>query len=597
MTAPARLIAILVFLFAYLFIAPARAEEDPVPAARAYRVQGDSEDGARIALHFIIRDGYYLYADKFAVRTDAPGFTLGEIERPRGKMMDDPTFGTVETFHEDLTLTVPLTARPPGQQRLTVQVDLQGCWSGGICFPPETRSIDIPLPAADAPAATASPHAPPPAHPQSGIHAVLHDGSLPWLLASFFGFGLLLACTPCVFPMIPILSGIIAGHGHNISRARAGGLSALYVLGMALTYAAAGVLAGLSGAWLAAALQNAWVIGAFALLIVLLAVAMFSGYELQLPAAWRERLNARSQRLQGGQIGGVFLMGVFSALIVSPCVAAPLAGALLYIAQTRDAVRGALALFALACGMGAPLIVVGLLTRSLLPKSGAWMENVRHAFGFILLALAVWIARSVLPAGIPMLAWGLIAVFASVHLGAFTPVPPEASGWARSARAIPLLLLIYGVILITGWFAGNQDPLRPLNSLTAPHAATPYTGPDFTYVHSLAELNAQLAQHRDRPVMLDFSAEWCVSCAEMERYTFSDPQVAGVLESFVLLQVDVTANTAEHQALLKHFSLFGPPATLFFLHGEERPELRLQGFVPPEDFLPVLGRAHSTPAS
>ena len=592
MTLPARLFALLVCLFACLFIAPAQAEEDPVPAARAYRVQGQADGGERIALHFTIRPGYYLYADKFAVRTDAPNVTLGEIERPRGKMMDDPTFGTVETFHEDLTLAIPLTARPPGQQSLTLQVDLQGCWSGGICFPPETRSVTIDLPAAATPAARADAHAPPPPAQThgGGIHAVLHDGHLAWLIVSFFGFGLLLAFTPCVFPMIPILSGIILGHGHHISRARAGWLSALYVLGMALTYAAAGVLAGLSGAWLAAALQNVWVIGAFALLIVLLAVAMFSGFDLQLPAAWRERLNARSQRLQGGQSGGVFLMGVFSALVVSPCVAAPLAGALLYIAQTRDALRGALALFALACGMGAPLIVVGLLTRSLLPKSGAWMETVRRAFGFLLLALAVWIARSVLPAGIPMLAWGVIAVFASMHLRIWHPAP--ASGWARTGNALTILLLLYGCLLISGWFAGHQDPLRPLGS-PASSTSAPHTGARFTPVRSVAELDEQLARHGNRPVLLDFSAEWCITCAEMERDTFADAQVARALEAFVLLQADVTANTPEQQALLQRFSLFGPPATLFFLHGEERPELRLQGFVPPEEFLPVLAKARA----
>lgn len=606
MTVPlSRLLSVFFLFLACCFATVARAAEDPVPASQAYIVTGEALGPNEIALHFTVRPGYYLYADKFAASTSTPDITLGTLDIPKGEIHDDPNFGVVETFPQDVTLRLPITARPQQALEAELAVSLQGCWSGGICFPPETRPLTISLPVADSttsamPTATADNAAPQsvraPVQSETGrIQNLLQASSLPLLLASFFGFGLLLALTPCMFPMIPILSGIIAGQGNTVSRRRAGVLSLAYVLGMAITYAIAGVLAGLSGTMLAAALQHTAVLTAFALLFVVLSGAMFGFYELQLPAALQSRLAARSQRLGGGQLGGVFLMGILSALIVGPCVAAPLAGALLYIAQSRDAVRGGLALFTMALGMGAPLIAVGLLTRSLLPKSGAWMENVRRAFGFMLLALAVWIALPVTPDWFPMLAWGLILVFAAIHLHALEPLPTPTSGWARTGKALALVLLLYGVTLLVGLTAGSRDPLQPLaflhssgsSAVSASHAA-----PAFTRVRTVAELEAQLQQHRDRPVLLDYYADWCVTCRELERFTFPDPQVVQALQDFVLLQVDVTANNADDQALLKRYNLFGPPAMLFFRNGEEIAHLRQQGFVSASDFLNILSAAH-----
>jgi thiol:disulfide interchange protein DsbD len=415
--------------------------------------------------------------------------------------------------------------------------------------------------------------------------AALFDGNFLLVIAGFFGFGLLLTFTPCVLPMIPILSSIIAGEGRSLDQQRAFTLSASYVLGMALAYAAAGIAAAYSGTLIAAALQNPWVLGAFAAVFVWLALSMFGLYEISLPGFLHQRLSSAHQRLRGGRIASVAAMGMLSAVIVSPCVAAPLAGALLYISQTRDVALGGAALFAMALGMGVPLMVVGVSEGALLPKAGPWMNGVKKFFGALLLAVAIWIVSPVLPEAAVMLAWAALLVGSGVYLRAVDRLPTEASGPARLGKAVGIFALVAGIALLIGALAGSRDPLRPLAGLTGEAREAPIA---FKRVNSPGELDAAL-RSPGMPVMLDFYADWCVSCKEMEAFTFSDARVRRQLGRMLLLQADVTENNAEHKALLKRFSLFGPPGIIFFdAQGREIRGLRVVGYQDAERFLKTL---------
>ena len=604
MTHTARLPRFIAFLFATLLgllALGAHAADEPLPAEEAFRASARLIDNQQVEIRFQVADGYYLYRHRFKFAAD--GISFGEPALPPGKPKKDDAFGEVEIYRGELVLTLPITA---GQPPFTLQLTSQGCADIGICYPPQQHALQVSagggglldraLGRSAAPAAqSTAPAAAAPSgdeHDESGrIARLLAGGSTLATLASFFGFGLLLAFTPCVFPMIPILSGIIVGHGHAISKGRALGLSLLYVLGMAVTYAAAGVAAGLSGTLLAAALQNPWVLGGFALVFVALALSMFGFYELQLPTALQSRLSDSANHQQGGSPAGVVAMGALSALIVGPCVAAPLAGALLYIARSGDAVLGGAALFAMALGMGAPLVIVGVLARSALPKPGPWMEGVRRAFGVMLLAVAVWLVSPVLPSIVPMLAWAGLLIFSAIYLHALDPLPSHAAGWQRFWKGVGVLALLAGAALFVGALAGSRDPLQPLAILRAQAAQAPEAGTKFQRVGSVEALD-QILKTATRPVMLDFYADWCISCKEMERFTFADPAVARRLAGFQLLQADVTANSEADKALLKRFGLFGPPGIIFFdSAGQERQGLRVVGFQPAEAFGRVLDAA------
>jgi thiol:disulfide interchange protein DsbD len=427
---------------------------------------------------------------------------------------------------------------------------------------------------------------------------LLRGGSFWLIVLSFLGFGLLLAFTPCVLPMIPILSGIIAGQGQKLTKMRGFTLSSAYVLGMAITYAIAGMAAGMSGAMLQAALQNPWVLGTFAFIFVLLSLSMFGYYELQLPTALQSRLAEASNKVGGGTYAGVFTMGVLSAVIVGPCVAAPLAGALLYINQTRDMLLGGAALFAMAIGMGLPLLAVGASAGALLPRAGAWMEAVKRFFGVLLLAVAIYIISPVIPAVVHMLLWAALLIVSAIYLHAIDPLPAGASGYRKLWKGVGVISLLVGVSLLVGALSGSRDVLQPLAGLRlagggAPGAGTavaaPAGGLQFEKVASLAELESRVRGAAGRYVMLDFYADWCVSCKEMERFTFSDGRVQTRLADALLLKADVTLNTAEDKALLKRFNLFGPPGILFFdPQGREVPGVKVVGFQDAERFLATL---------
>ncbi len=559
----------------------------------AFRMTARALDANTVELRFEVAEGYYLYRDRFKLSADA-GAVLGDAAYPPALRKDDAQFGVTPTYRGSLVIPVKVNA---ANGPFTLSVKTQGCADAGLCYPPFVRTASFNLPVTANSNLSPYSEAPNKATPNRSatdesaqVQALFTHSSLPWVLLSFFGFGLLLAFTPCVFPMIPILSGIIVGQGKSITKRRALMLSLTYVIGMAVTYTAAGVAAGLSGSMLAAALQNAWVLGGFALIFVLLSLSMFGFYELQMPTSLQTRLSASANQ-QSGSLLGVGLMGALSALIVGPCVAAPLAGALLYIAQTKDALLGGAALFSMALGMGAPLVLVGTAAGSLLPRAGTWMEGVKKAFGVMLLGVAVWLVSPVLPAWAVMLAWAALLLFSGVYWHALDALPANASGWARIGKGAGVVAALAGAAMFIGVLSGSRDVLQPLAALRAnsntPTQSAQGTGLKFQAVRSVEELDAVLAR-ADRPVMLDFYADWCVSCKEMEHLTLSDSRVRARLSELLLLKVDVTANTAQHQALAKRYGLFGPPAIVFLRPAAAHPiaELgRVVGYLGADAFL------------
>ncbi len=606
------------FLFLCLFCAApalwAAGSNDLLEPDKAFRFSARALDAGTLEVSYRIADGYYLYRERFRFAAEPAGVNLGAAQFPQGEIHNDPFFGRVETYRGDLRFLVPIEGTG-GPDRFKLKVTSQGCADSGVCYVPHDQFAEIRLASAGSASRTLSgtffgalsspslTSAPPAVAPSprfstsasdTDIAAMFESGGTWLVLASFFGFGLLLAFTPCVLPMVPILSGIIVGEGKDMNKLRALILSLAYVAGMSVTYAAAGVAAAYSGSLLAAALQNAWVLSAFALVFVWLALSMFGFHDIQLPAFLHHRISAAHHRLEGGQIVSVAVMGVLSAVVVSPCVAAPLAGALLYISQTRDVVMGGTALFVMALGMGVPLVAVGVSEGALLPKSGPWMKTVKKFFGTLLLGVAVWIVSPVIPAMAQLLAWAALLIVSAMFLRAIDPLPADASGYARLWKGLGLIALVAGVALVIGALAGSRDPLQPLAGLRGLAGDGAQAAPvRFERVRTLAELDARL-KNGGKPAMLDFYADWCVSCKEMERFTFSDPQVRAKFAGMLVLQADVTANNADDKALLKRFRLFGPPGIIFFdKSGREIEGLRVVGYQPAESFLKTLDRAQS----
>jgi thiol:disulfide interchange protein DsbD len=578
-----RLFSILVAL---LLCAPAAAQlklggntDNLLEPEKAFRFSARALDASTIEVHFAIADGYYLYRERFRFSAEGnPAVRLGTPQLPRGIRHKDEFFGEVETYRQEVRVRIAAE----GNGRFDLKVVSQGCADAGVCYVPMESKASLRLDGAgEAATARFSVYA-------SDIDiARLFEGNFAVVLGGFFLFGLVLTFTPCVLPMIPILSGIIAGEGNRLDKSRALVLSLTYVLSMALTYALAGIAAAYAGSLIAAYLQNAWVLGTFALVFVVLALSMFGFYELKLPGFLHQRLDSTHRRLPGGRIASVAAMGVLSAVIVSPCVSAPLAGALLEISRSGDVALGGAALFALALGMGVPLVAVGVSEGALLPRAGAWMSGVKKFFGVLLLAVALWIVSPVLPAAVRMIAWAALLIGSGVFLRAIDPLPAAAAGWWRLWKAAGIALLVAGLALLVGALAGSRDPLRPLAGLAS--GGAPAAAPlPWTRVASLGELEERL-RSAGKPALLDFYADWCVSCKEMEAYTFSDPRVRATLDGVVLLQADVTANSEAHRALLKRFALFGPPGIIFFdAQGREIKGLRVIGYQDAERFLKTL---------
>ena len=576
-----------------------------LPPDQAFALQVTMRDAHTLQANFSVTPGYYMYRDKIRFEVKDGAAKILEVNLPRGEMKQDPSFGEIEVFHDSFQAEITLDRLTDAATSMTLGAVYMGCSEEGLCYPPINKTISVSLPdaktglrATPAPALT---EAPPPlaitplpavsASENVQIAQLFKGGSFWLIISSFFGAGLLLALTPCVFPMIPILSGIIVGRGHKITRMHAFILSLAYVLGMAITYAIAGVAAGFSGQLISNALQTPWGLGSFAALFVVLSLSMFGLYELQLPNSWQSKLTGASNRLHGGHLSGVFVMGALSAIIMGPCVAAPLAGALLYIGQTHDAVLGGIALFALALGMGVPLLLIGASAGVLLPKAGAWMESVKSFFGVMLLALAIWIIQPLLPISAQMLLWAALLIFSGIYLRALDSLAHNASGWHRMLKSIGLLALLLGVAYLIGALSGARDILRPLGNTSRVEAQAPATL-QFTRVMDVADLDRRIAQAGGQAVMLDFYADWCVSCKEMERFTFHDPAVQAKLKQVLLLQADVTANSEADSALLKRFGLYGPPGILFFdAQGKEMEDFRVIGYQDAAQFLKSLEKA------
>jgi thiol:disulfide interchange protein DsbD len=588
----------------------ARAADEFLDPEVAFKLAARALDDRTIELSFTAEPGYYLYRDQF--KFEAAGVTLGAPVLPEGKTKFDETFQkNVVTYRDVVRVTIPVQQAPA---RFQLMVTNQGCADKGLCYPPMQRGVEVGLkgfggdgtmrmlgvidaalgPSTTLAAPDATGQAVPSAAGNDQLDGALRSGKFWPVVGVFLIAGVLLSLTPCVLPMLPILSSIIVGQGTRVSRWRGFALASSYSLGMALVYTALGVAAGLAGAGLAAALQNPWVLSAFALGLLALAMSMFGVYELQLPAAFSGRMASASQRLPAGRFIPVFVMGGLSALIVSPCVAAPLAGALVYLSQTGDVLLGGAALFSLAAGMSVPLLLVGGSAGALLPRAGAWMNEVKRLFGLLLVGVALWTVQSILPAALTLALWGALLISAAVMVVSQTH-GHQHGGWSRSLwrRCAAAVLAVIGMLQLAGAASGGTDPLQPLAHLTARHAEgdAASVAPLFARVRSVAELDSAL-RTAGRPVMLDFYADWCVSCKEMERYTFSDPAVQRKLSGAVLLKADVTANSADDRGLLKRFGLFGPPGTIFFdASGHEVPGVRVVGFQNSKEFLKTLQTA------
>ena len=582
-----------VFLLLLLVATGAALAQELLEPEKAFRFSARIAPGPAVEVHFAIAPGYYLYRDRlrFAVEGDAQ-VELGAPEFPPALPHKDEFFGETPIYRQQVSIRVPVHGEGP----LQLKVTSQGCADVGVCYVPMDSRARLQAAALDGPAFSPGPGSPP-GEPRLSLYASdldiarLLEGNFALALGGFLVLGVLLAFTPCVLPMIPILSGIIAGEGKSLNKSRALGLSLTYVLSMAATYAVAGVAAAYAGSLIASYLQNVWVLGAFAALFVLLALSMFGFYELRLPGFLHHRLHETHGRLRGGRIASVAAMGVLSAVIVSPCVSAPLAGTLLQISRTGDVVLGGSALFALALGMGLPLIAVGVSEGALLPRAGVWMVGVRKFFGVLLLAVALWIVSPLLPAAAEMIGWAVLLIGSAMFLRALDALPAGVSGWWRAWKAAGIVSLVAGVAMLAGALAGSRDPLRPLAGLVGGGSARVASPTPWKRVASLGELE-QALRSAGKPAMLDFYADWCVSCKEMEKFTFSDPRVRAELDGMLLLQADVTAGNDADRRLLKRFSLFGPPGIVFFdAAGREVPAVRVVGYQPPERFLRTLAAA------
>jgi thiol:disulfide interchange protein DsbD len=567
-------------------------QDELLPPDQAFKFFAVVIDSSTAHVNWEIAKGYYLYREKIQLKViNTTKNPLGLFLIPHGTPKDDEAFGQVEIFHNELGFDVPLIHTNSSEQTIILQATFQGCADRGVCYPPMTKDIELQLPVAHNTIQSNSAQVTPILSEQDQIVQSLHHDSLAMVLISFFGFGLLLSMTPCIFPMIPILSGIIVGHGNRITTARAFMLSLSYVVASAITYTAFGVLAALFGSNLQATFQQPLIISLFSAIFVLLSLSMFGLYDLELPNALKTKLHNSSVKHQDGSLWGAAIMGALSSLIVGPCVAAPLAGALIFIGQTGSAFLGGSALFFMGMGMGMPLLLLGASAGKLLPKAGAWLYATKAVFGVLMLGVAIWMLSRILPPAITIILWAMLLILPSIYLNAIDTLPENSSGWRKLWKGIGLMMLAYGLILLIGFSMGNNNPLKPLQGFAINKAEAAEAGLVFERVKSLAALESKLQQAKanHQPVMLDFYADWCISCKEMEAYTFTEPKVKQALKGFVLLQADVTENSEDDKALLAKYKLVGPPAIIFFGNDMlEKAAHRVIGYQDADTFIKTL---------
>lgn len=553
-------------------------------------------DGNAVDLGIRIVPGFYIYRDKLSVRVLNEDAQAGRWDLPQGKMKTDEFFGEMEVYLDSFIGRLAIARATPDATELEIEFGYQGCAEGGLCYLPQTRILKVSLP--EATTVGALPDIGAPVSEQAFLADVLVNQGIWKAIGIFFLAGLALALTPCVLPMIPILSGIIAGEGDNVTPMRGFTLALSYVLGMAIVYTGAGVAAAAAGMQLQATFNQPWVLILFSGLFVFLALGMFGVFELQMPGSIQTRLSNVSGQQKSGTMVGAFVMGGLSSLIVTACVAPVLIAALMVIAQTGDMVRGGIGLFAMSLGMGAPLLVVGAAQGKYLPKAGAWMVAVRNAFGFMMLGLAIWMLSRILPGNVTMLLWAVLIFMAGVFMGGLTTLTTDSTGAQKLGKGFGFLAIIYGIVLLLGGMAGGSNPLKPLANVGGPlgpnssgaTVATEHELP-FQRIKTVGDLDRELAQasSEGKTAFLDFYADWCVSCKEMEAYTFTDGDVQATLANTVWLQADVTANDAEDQELLERFGVFGPPTIIFFdTDGQQRHGFEVVGYMKAEDFVDHL---------
>ncbi|TDN67827.1 thiol:disulfide interchange protein DsbD [Paraburkholderia sp. BL10I2N1] len=596
----------LCFLLALPFAGAVHAADDFLDPDVAFKFSASEQPG-EVVVHYKIADGYYMYRERFNFATRNGTVSLGNARLPAGHVKFDDTFQkNVETYRGDLTIHIPVKS---ASGAFDLAVTSQGCADAGICYPPMERAYHVTGaalkavdPAANAVAGASSlTTASEPSEGESWYQratsadyaaSLLQGGGFIAIMGLYFVAGVVLSLLPCSYPMIPILSAIIIGEGAKVTRARGFALSLSYVIGMALVYTALGVAAALVGQSLGAWLQNPWVLGAFAVLLTAFALTLIAGFDLALPQRWQDGASRVSQGRSGGKFVAVAGMGALSALVVGACMTAPLFAVLAFIAHTGNAVLGGAALFSMGIGLGVPLLVIGVGAGTLLPRAGTWMDGVKVFFGVVLLAAALWIVWPVLASAAQMLLSALWLLVAAAALGLFTPNAGGSSIWRRLGRGVGAALAIWAAVLLVGVAAGSSDPLRPLAVLAArgqAPAGARVDEPAFAPVRSSGELDLAV-RTAAQPAMLDFYADWCVSCKEMEKFTFNDPRVHAKLQQLHLLRADVTANNTDDQALLKRFDLFGPPGIIFFDRGGKE-VLRVVGYEPADVFLRSLDRA------
>ena len=598
----------LVLLMALMFVTSVNAglfgsakATDPRPVSEVFILQTEAIAGDKLLLRWDVLPDYYLYDQRMKF-TAEDGVTITEISRSDTVAKNDPLFGQVQVYYHSSEILLQLANLPESKQ-VSLKIDYQGCWDGGVCYPPESvlrtvtligaPTIDTGTAQTALPASLSNTAASGQIQGLASEHdyfsQLLSKGNLVWILSAFFVAGLALSLTPCVFPMIPILSSIIAGQGQSITKSKALLLTSIYILAVSFTYTAAGVLAGIFGENLQALFQATWIIILFSGIFVLLALSMFGFYELQLPAALQSKLTRVSNQQRGGSFIGVAIMGVLSALIVGPCMAAPLAGALIYIGQSADPVLGGLALFSLSIGMGVPLLIVGVSAGHFMPKAGAWMNGVKASFGVLLIFMAIYMLDRIVSIQVTMLLSAVTFIVSAIYLGALNSLQVKAANPQKLMKGTGLIFLVYGLSLMIGALAGGTNMLQPLSGIVTSKQDDRQKN-SFAKVTSLAQITPLLAQAKaqGRPVMLDFYADWCISCVEIE-YMFEEREVASVLNNFSLVKVDLTEFNDEARALLAKYKVLGPPALVFYNKaGELESKMSILGLVGAERFVEHL---------
>ncbi|WP_053951371.1 protein-disulfide reductase DsbD [Candidatus Thioglobus autotrophicus] len=572
--------------------------DEPLPADQAFAFSVSALDANTLIASWDIHPEYYLYHDKFFV--DVQGAEFDTINFPEGKIKDDPLFGKVQIHKGKLEIILPL--KNIQTQNISFTARYQGCWTGGICYPPQEKITGLTLPIQNETLTTNTNQQPSNSTPAAAnssdalnetdqIAALLQQDNIFWVLVSFFGFGLLLSLTPCVFPMIPILSGIIVGQKGEITTRKALIMSIVFVLAMSVTYSIAGVLAGYFGENLQVLFQTPWILVVFSLVFVALAFSMFGYYEIQLPASLQAKIANMSNKQEGGHLIGVAVMGFLSALIVGPCVAPPLAGALIYIGQTGDALLGGLSLFVMSLGMGAPLILIGAGV-SKLPRAGGWMDKVKYIFGILMLAVAIWLIERIIPSIASLALWAAIFSISPIAMGVLNKLTDTPSAWGRIFKAIGLLIMFYGILLWGLVARGGGDMLAPLAGWGGSNTQVEQVHISFEKIKSIEDLDRVLArsQKNNQIVMLDFYADWCISCKELERFVFSNSEVVSNMKNVISVQADVTKNDALDKALMAKFNIIGPPGILFFKAGVENRSQRIVGEINAQGFLEHLNK-------